>query len=225
MKKYLIVVAGGKGMRMNQAVPKQFMLMAGRPVLFHTLEAFYKTDPSMTILLVLPEDQKTYWKELCDSFRFSVSHEIVSGGETRFHSVKNGLEKVPEGVLVAVHDGVRPLVSRELIELAYTTADEKKAAYPVIPVTDSIRKYTDSSVSMPVDRSQYCLVQTPQVFHSDILKEAYEQKYREEFTDDVSVVESTGSCIPVMIEGHKDNIKITSPPDLIFAEALMQCRI
>ena len=224
MKKYLIIVAGGKGARMNQAVPKQFMLLGGRPVLFHTLEAFYEADPSSMIILVLPEDQKTYWKELCDSFQFSIPHEIVSGGQTRFHSVKNGLEKVPPDVLVAVHDGVRPLISKELIESAYAAAEKDKAAYPVIPLTDSIRKCTGLSTSVSEDRSLYRLVQTPQVFHSNILKEAYKQEYREAFTDDISVVEFAGSCTPVMIEGRKDNIKITTSSDLVVAEALIQCR-
>lgn len=224
MKKYVIVVAGGKGLRMGHALPKQFMLLAERPVLFHTLEAFYTSDSSIEIVLVLPKDQKAYWEELCSSFLFSVPHRIVFGGETRFHSVKNGLEVVPENALVAVHDGVRPMVSSQLIELSFETAQKEKAAYPVIPVTDSLRKYTDTNTSILVDRSQYCLVQTPQVFLSSLLKEAYKQEYNDAFTDDVSVVEAAGNCVPVMIEGDKNNLKITTASDLVFAEALIKCR-
>ena len=224
MKRYVVIVAGGKGLRMGKPVPKQFMLLAERPVLFYTLESFYFFDSSVNIILVLPKDQVAYWKGLCDSFYFSIPHEVVIGGETRFHSVKNGLEIVPDGAVVAVHDGVRPLVSREIISLTFDTAEKQNAVYPVIPVTDSLRKYIDSSLTIPVDRSEYCLVQTPQVFLSSVLKKAYEQEYRNNFTDDVSVVESSGECKAVMVEGSKDNIKITTSLDLIVAEALLKCR-
>jgi 2-C-methyl-D-erythritol 4-phosphate cytidylyltransferase len=225
MKKYLIVVAGGKGLRMGQLIPKQFMLLCGRPILFHTLEAFHNYDPSIEIIIVLPEDQKTYWSELCDSYSFFISHQIATGGETRFDSVKNGLEKIPEGVLIAVHDGVRPLITRDVIERVFAEAEEKKAAYPVIPVTDSLRRYIENGDSMSVDRSKYCLVQTPQIFHSSLLKEAYNQNYQETFTDDISVVEAMDGCVPVMVEGSKKNLKITTSFDLVLAESLIKCKI
>ena len=225
MKKSVIIVAGGKGLRMGAAIPKQFMLLAGRPVLFHTLEAFYAFDPDLEIVLVLPEDQQAYWKELCASFRFSIAHKVVTGGETRFHSVKNGLDSISGEALIAVHDGVRPLVSNRIIRMAYVMAEQCAAAYPVIPVTDSLREYAGLNESIPVDRSRYCLVQTPQIFRSDVLRKAYEQEYRNSFTDDVSVVEASGMAVPVMVEGDKENLKITTSSDLIIAEALMECRI
>ena len=225
MKKYLIVVAGGKGIRMGQLIPKQFMLLCGRPVLFHTLEAFYNYDSAIEIILVLPEEQRAYWKEVCDSYSFPIPHQVVAGGGTRFHSVKNGLENVPKGSLVAIHDGVRPLVPLDVIERTFVKAEKEKAAYPVIPVTDSLRKYATNSGSIFVDRSQYCLVQTPQVFHSSLLKESYNQSYQEAFTDDVSVVEAMGRCIPVMVEGSKENLKITTSSDLILVESLIKCKI
>ena len=225
MKKSVIIVAGGKGLRMGAAIPKQFMLLAGRPVLFHTLEAFYAFDPDLEIVLVLPEDQQAYWKELCASFRFSIAHKVVMGGETRFHSVKNGLDSISGEALIAVHDGVRPLVSNRIIRIAYVMAEQYAAAYPVVPVTDSLREYAGLNESIPVDRLRYCLVQTPQIFRSDVLRKAYEQEYRNSFTDDVSVVEAAGMAVPVMVEGDKENLKITTSSDLIIAEALMECRI
>jgi 2-C-methyl-D-erythritol 4-phosphate cytidylyltransferase len=235
--KYIIIVAGGKGLRMGADMPKQFLLLGGRPVLMHTMEAFYNYDPAMHILLVLPDGQKVYWENLCTDYDFAVPHQVISGGETRFHSVRNALlwleKHLPSGeqnkmddVLVGVHDGVRPLVSKHLIARSYEQALAEKAAYPVVTLTDSLRKLTDSSEkSVPVDRSKYCLVQTPQVFRADILLAAYGQAYKEEFTDDVSVVEAAGICHPVMIDGSRENIKITTPVDFIIAQALIKCKI
>lgn len=235
--KYVIIVAGGKGLRMGGDIPKQFMLLEGCPVLMHTIQAFYNFDSTIRIILVLPHEQREYWENLCAGYNFPVSHQIVSGGETRFHSVKNGLAAIETlhrslftvhktGALIGVHDGVRPLVSRELIRSVYARADEGEAAFPVIPVTDSMRKLSDDlKTTVPVDRSKYFLVQTPQVFKAGILTEAYRQAYLPEFTDDVSVVEASGICRPVTIEGSCENIKITTPVDLIIAQALMQCRI
>jgi 2-C-methyl-D-erythritol 4-phosphate cytidylyltransferase len=226
MKKCVIVVAGGKGVRMGGDLPKQFMPVCGKPVLMHTIQAFYDYDTQIRIILVLPEDQIAYWEQLCETQAFAIPHQLVKGGETRFHSVKNGLMEVGENTLVGVHDGVRPLVSREIIAEAYRIAESEKAAFPAIPVTDSVRERgNDLGESHAVDRSQYFLVQTPQVFLSDILLDAYSQDYRESFTDDVSVVESAGICRPVMFEGNRENIKITSPVDLIIAKHLMKCRI
>lgn len=225
MEKYAIIVAGGKGVRMGWDLPKQFMLLNGRPVLTHTIEAFYEYDPSVRIILVLPGEHTEHWSQLCTDFRFTTPHQVVVGGDTRFWSVRKGLEKVERGAVVAVHDGVRPLVGKELIARAYETAIAYKGAYPVIPPTDSVRELDGAEESHSVNRSNYRLVQTPQVFWSDVLIDAYRQEYRETFTDDVSVVEAAQSVRPVMIEGNPENIKITSPVDVIVAEALMKCRI
>lgn len=226
MKKQVIIVAGGKGLRMGSDLPKQFMLIAGRPVLIHTLEAFYNYDQTIRIILVLSEDQQVYWSQVCKIYNVEIPHEVVVGGETRFHSVKNGLKFVPRDVLVAVHDGVRALVPEEIIANAFDTAETSGGAFPVVPVTDSLRKYTDPAAeSVAVNRADYCTVQTPQVFLSDILSDAYNQKYDEKFTDDVSVVETFGNCFPKMIPGSKENIKITTPVDLIIADSILKCRI
>jgi 2-C-methyl-D-erythritol 4-phosphate cytidylyltransferase len=226
MEKCVIVVAGGKGLRMGGDLAKQFMPLCGKPVLMHTIQAFYDYDTHIRIILVLPENQIVYWRQICETQLFSIPHQIVKGGETRFHSVKNGLMGLDENTLVGIHDGVRPLVSPEMITEAYRIAENQKAAFPVIPVTDSIRKKdNDLGESHTVDRSKYFLVQTPQVFLSDILLNAYSQDYQESFTDDVSVVEAAGICRPVMFEGSKENIKITTPIDLIIATHLMKCKI
>ncbi|GHU62974.1 2-C-methyl-D-erythritol 4-phosphate cytidylyltransferase [Bacteroidia bacterium] len=226
MKKCVIVVAGGKGLRMGGDLPKQFMPVCGKPVLMHTIQAFYDYDTQIRIILVLPENQIAYWRQLCETQPFSIPHQLVKGGETRFHSVKNGLMEVGENTLVGIHDGVRPLVSQEIIAKAYQIAKNEKAAFPAISVTDSIRERDNEwGESHAVDRSKYFLVQTPQVFLSDILSDAYSQDYQESFTDDVSVVEATRVCRPVMFEGSKENIKITTPIDLIIAKHLMKCRI
>lgn len=225
MEKYVIIVAGGKGLRMGADLPKQFLPLAGRPVLLHTLAAFQAYDPAVKIILVLPESHQAYWRALCEEQAVSIPHILATGGETRFHSVKNGLAFVPKDALVAVHDGVRPLVPAAVIAESFAKAETDKGAYPVIPVTDSLRKYVHpATMSKPVDRSKYCLVQTPQTFLSNVLKYAYTQDYREAFTDDVSVVESAGNAIPVMIEGSRENIKITTAVDLIIAEAILQCK-
>ena len=222
-KKYAIIVAGGKGMRMGTDIPKQFLPINGKPILMHTIEAFYKYDPGIQLLLVLPSDQKTYWRHLCKQYDFTIKHKMVEGGETRFHSVQNGLSEVKEESLIAVHDGVRPLVTVDLIARLFDAAKTKRAAYPVIPVVDTLRRIVASS-SKIMDRSRFCLVQTPQVFTSKLLIHAYQSDYSEKFTDDATVVEYRRLCKPVMVEGSKENIKITTPIDLIIAEAILQKR-
>ena len=224
-KKYIIIVAGGKGIRTGWDLPKQFLLLDGKPVLMHTIQAFYNYDISINIILVLPEDYNEYWSKLCSDFKFNIPHQIVSGGNTRFLSVRRGLEKVERGALVGVHDGVRPLIKKELIAKIYETAALKKAAYPVVSLIDSIRELDSEQESHAVDRTKYRLVQTPQVFWSDILIDAYNQEYRDDFTDDVSVVEAAQTIHPVMVEGNHENIKITAAIDLMIAETLMKCRI
>jgi len=223
MKKYVIIVAGGKGLRMGGEIPKQFLLLNKMPVLMHTIEAFYQYDPKINIILVLPENQKSYWQELCEIHPFKISHTLVSGGETRFHSVKNGLQWVEKDSIVAIHDGVRPLVSNAVITRTFNQVESGKAVCPVIPLVDSIRKKTETGTKS-VNRGNYCLVQTPQVFLSNLLIDAYTQDFSDKFTDDISVIEAFGSCEPVMVEGNSENIKITTPIDLATAEAILKCR-
>ena len=191
MKKYIIIVAGGKGLRMGTDLPKQFMLLAGRPVLMHTLDNFHTCLPDACIILVLPLAHQEYWRGLCRDFSFDVPHIIADGGETRFHSVRNGLAMVDYDVdsLVAVHDGVRPFVS-----------------------------VNGNSVTVP--RNSYKLVQTPQVFPVSMLKKAYEQAFIPDFTDDASVVESMGFQV-TLAEGNRENIKLTTPFDIMIAEKLV----
>ena len=217
MKKHVIIVAGGKGMRMGSDIPKQFLPIGGYPVLMHTLEAFYTYNPSIHLILVLPISQQSYWRELCIKYHFSLHHHIADGGETRFHSVKNGLALVDEG-LVGVHDGVRPFVSQEVIVRCFDNAREKKAVIPVIGVVETVRHLT-SYGSETVPREDYKLVQTPQVFDVLLLKRAYEQTYVDGFTDDACVVEAMGEQV-FLVDGNRENIKITTPFDLKLAELL-----
>ena len=218
MKKYIIIVAGGKGLRMGGDIPKQFLPVGGKPVLMRTLEAFHAYDASMQLILVLPVSQQAYWKQLCAEYQFDLAHEIADGGETRFHSVKNGLSLVKEDGLVGVHDGVRPFVSQEVIARCYEEAVSLKAVIPVIGVVETVRHLTGEG-SETVPRDQYKLVQTPQVFEVALLRRAYEQVYTELFTDDASVVEALGEKV-YLVEGNRENIKLTTPFDLKLAEWL-----
>lgn len=220
MKTFALILAGGKGLRMGTDLPKQFLLLAGKPVLMHTLEAFYKSDPQIEIILVLPAEHQTYWSELCTKFTFTVKHQVVSGGAVRFDSVRNGLKLIKEEGLIAVHDGVRPLVSSELIRKCFEAAMEKGAVIPVFELTESIRRIKGSR-SYAEDRNLFRSVQTPQTFRSEILQKAYEQPFREVFTDDASVVEAAGYEI-TLVDGARENIKITNPQDLLLAEQLLQ---
>lgn len=218
MTKYAIIVAGGKGTRMKSGVPKQFLLLNGKPVLFHTLECFYHFDPLLKIILVLPRKHFSYWKKLCARYKFSLPHAMVAGGSERFFSVKNGLGLVKEKGIVAVHDGVRPLANKVTLKKCFDAAAKKGNAIPVIPITESLRQKKKKG-SVRVNRQEFFIVQTPQCFDSEILKKAYRQKYSAEFTDDASVVEKSGIKI-VLTEGNPENIKITSPADLKIAELL-----
>lgn len=218
MKKHIIIVAGGKGLRMGGDIPKQFLPVGGKPVLMRTLEAFHAYDASMHLILVLPVSQQAYWKQLCAEYKFDLAHEIADGGETRFHSVKNGLSLVKEDGLVGVHDGVRPFVSQEVIARCYEEAASLKAVIPVIGVVETVRHLTGEG-SETVPRDQYKLVQTPQVFEVALLRRAYEQVYTELFTDDASVVEALGEKV-YLVEGNRENIKLTTPFDLKLAEWL-----
>ena len=210
MKKHIIIVAGGKGLRMGGDIPKQFLPVCGKPVLMRTLEAFHVYDASIHLILVLPVSQQAYWKQLCEEYQFNLAHEIADGGETRFHSVKNGLALIKEDGLVGVHDGVRPFVSQEVIARCYDEALSLKAVIPVIGVVETVRHLTEGG-SETVPRDQYKLVQTPQVFDVALLRRAYEQTYTDMFTDDASVVEALGENV-YLVEGNRENIKLTTQP-------------
>ncbi|NDV77549.1 2-C-methyl-D-erythritol 4-phosphate cytidylyltransferase [Dysgonomonas sp. 511] len=214
----VIIVAGGKGLRMGSDIPKQFLPICGKPVLMHTIEAFYHFDNDINIVLVLPQSHQDYWMELCKEYNFSLPHRIATGGETRFHSVKNGLEMI-EGGLVAVQDGVRPFASVEMIRRCFESAKLYNAVIPVINSVDSLREVLSEDRSKIIDRSKIRMVQTPQVFSVDILKKAYQAEYKNTFTDDASVVENIGVNIH-LVEGEVTNIKITTPLDLKLGELI-----
>ena len=218
---YIIIVAGGKGLRMGSDIPKQFLPIGGKPVLMRTLERFREYSEDIQIILVLPEAQQDYWHQLCQEYHFDVEYTLANGGQTRFHSVQNGLAKVPDDAIgvVGVHDGVRPFPSIEVIRNCYTTAREKKAVIPVIPVVETVR-HLEGDQSKTVPRDAYRLVQTPQTFDIQLLKAANRQPYNDGFTDDASVVEAFGYNI-TLVEGNRENIKITTPYDLKIAEVLI----
>jgi 2-C-methyl-D-erythritol 4-phosphate cytidylyltransferase len=220
MKKIFIIVAGGSGSRMETEIPKQFLELCGKPVLMHTIQVFHNFDPDSKIILVLPEDQRQFWKGLCLKYSFPLIHQVVSGGKTRFHSVKNGLSQIEGEGIVFIHDGVRPLVSKQTLDRCLETAQECGNAIPVLPVTESLRKL-EGDQNISVDRSQYFGVQTPQTFRSEQILEAFKQDFDLAFTDDASVAEKAGFSIH-MVEGNRENIKITTPIDLIVAKAFFK---
>ncbi|MDL2241552.1 2-C-methyl-D-erythritol 4-phosphate cytidylyltransferase [Bacteroidales bacterium OttesenSCG-928-L03] len=225
MKKLAIIVAGGIGSRFGDDIPKQFHLLKGKPVLAYSIAAFYNYDPTIEILVVLPREHFTYWEKLKMEYRINIPHKLVAGGPSRFHSVKGALDHVPSDAVVAIHDGVRPLVPVTVIENVYQQALEHKAAYPVVPVVDTLRMMNRSKMkSKIVNREDFMLVQTPQAFRSSILLKAYEQDYSKDFTDDVSVVENDRLVPAVMVEGSPENIKITRPFDLALAETILKCK-
>ena len=221
MKEVAIIVAGGKGLRMGGELPKQFLPIGGRPVLMRTLEAFAAYNPQVQLVVVLPQSQQAYWRELCVRYDFRLPHTVVDGGETRFHSVRNGLLQVEAPALVAVHDGVRPFVSSEVIARCYRLAAEHQAVVPVVGVVETLRRLEPEGQSVTVPRDGYRLVQTPQVFNADLLLRAYSQPYVESFTEDASVVEAYGHAV-CLTEGNRENIKLTTPFDLKVAAALLE---
>ena len=219
MQKYAIIVAGGSGTRMKSELPKQFIKLAGKPILMHTLEAFHFDN--IQIILVLPESQIPYWKELVDEHQFKIPHNIIAGGEQRFHSVKNGLSSIKaDDGLVAIHDGVRPLIKRQIISESFEQAKRTGNAIASIQLKDSIRSITPHA-NQQEDRTNFRLIQTPQTFKIQLIKRAFEQEYTPSFTDDASVLEQAGHSIN-LIEGDYKNIKITSPEDLLVAETLLK---
>ena len=219
MDKYAVIVAGGKGLRMGNAVPKQFLPLAGKPILYYTIKAFADAYEDMKIVLVLPQDQLSYAQMVLQAFPDRIDLEIVTGGETRFHSVQNGLKAVSKDAVVFVHDGVRPMVSPELVRACYEQAVEKGSAIPAVAVSDSMRM-VDGETSRAVNREQMRSIQTPQTFRADILLPAFEQEYNDGFTDEATVVEAFGKPV-YLITGEKSNIKLTTPEDMMVAEAML----
>ena len=220
MQKFVVVVAGGKGLRMGSEIPKQFMVLNHLPILMHTLSNFYQWDNEVNLILVLPENQSVYWNNLCAKFNFTVPHKITNGGVTRFHSVLNGLQLVPKDSLVAIHDAVRPFVSKETIQKCFDEAKVKGNAIPFTLIPDSLR-WVENGESKILNRDKVVKILTPQVFQSNILHLAFQQPYQDFFTDDASVIENIGQKIN-LVEGNPENIKITTPNDLIVAEAYLK---
>jgi 2-C-methyl-D-erythritol 4-phosphate cytidylyltransferase len=216
----IIIVAGGSGTRRGGPQPKQFLPLAGKAILQRTLERFHSVDPTFKYIVVLPDEFKDYWVNHCKMKGYNLPHEIVEGGEERFYSVRNAVEKLPNQGVALVHDAVRPLVSKETVKKVLAMAQTDGAAVPVIPVSDSVRMVNDVA-NYPVDRNKLFLVQTPQGFRNQILKEAYRQSFMPEFTDDATVVEKTGQLIH-LVEGNRENIKITQPADIKLAEFFLE---
>lgn len=218
LKKFALIVAGGKGLRMGSQIPKQFLELGKKPVLMRSIEAFTSFDPSIEIILVLPEDQIQYWNELCKKYSFNTEVTLVNGGENRIESVRNGLSKIKGEGIVFIHDGVRPLVSQQTIQNCNEGALKNGSAIPVIKLTDSIRQLTDGK-NVSVDREKYRLIQTPQTFEVKLIKEAFVHAKGSHFTDDASIFEAAGQTV-TLVEGNIENIKITRSIDLKIANML-----
>lgn len=227
LSKYVIIVSGGVGSRMENSLPKQFHQLRGLPILMHTISAFHKDDKSIKIILVINEKHHEQWVDLCNKFAFNIPYQLVSGGETRFHSVKNALEFLfkqetsLDNILIGIHDGVRPLISQNVIKSAYKNAEINGSAIPAIQSRDSIRILNKNGTNEAIDRDSVLIIQTPQVFRANLLKESYKQKFEESFTDDASVIEKSGYPINI-IDGDIRNIKITYPSDIDIAAIWMR---
>ena len=217
---FAIIVAGGKGTRMQSDIPKQFLELKGIPVLMHTINVFYNYSSDITIILVLPKAEFDYWNTLCHDYQFEVPVILQEGGETRFHSVRNGLEKINENGLVAIHDAVRPLVDERIIHESFRLAETSGSAIASVNLIESLREVEENS-SCSVDRTKYKMIQTPQTFKVADIKNAYKQQYEISFTDDASVAEKFGIKI-LLFNGDHRNIKITTKEDLILAESLFK---
>lgn len=221
MKEYAIIVAGGSGSRMKTALPKQFLELAGKPILVHTLEKFHRFNPQMELILVLPDEYIQFWEDLRRTLGITIPHQITEGGKERFFSVKNALNTIKDETgIVGIHDAVRPLVSLKTLESAYHTARERSTAVPVIAIHDSIREVDEHGNNHLINRQSLRIIQTPQCFELATLRKAYQQNYHPSFTDDASVVEASGVKIH-LVEGNRANIKITTPEDLRMAESLL----
>ncbi len=219
-KKAVIITAGGKGSRMNSDTPKQFLTVKGIPILIHSVLPFIEYDKDILLVIVLPENLIDKWEELCVKHRFEYPHKVVAGGPTRFHSVKNGLKYIPDNHIVAIHDGARPLVNNKTISKVFEFAERFGNAIPYTDVNESVR-IVEGAISKPIDRKKIKLIQTPQAFLSDIIKDAYNQNYNERFTDDASVLESKKKDRTFLVEGNHENIKITKQSDLLIAKAFL----
>jgi len=217
---FAVIVAGGSGARMGSEIPKQFLDLEGKPIILRTVEAFLNLSFPVEVILVLPSAYREMWIDICTGRNLNLQHHLVSGGITRFHSVKNAMKYITHGALVAVHDGVRPFISGEMIESLYHLADQTGAVIPVVRPVDSMRRVSEEGIGTYVKREEYVMIQTPQVFHSDILLKAYEQAYSPIFTDDASVVEGTGTPL-TLAEGSPLNIKITRQEDMLMARAIL----
>jgi len=222
--KYIIIVAGGKGNRFKSEIPKQFIELQNLPILMHTIRAFYQYDKNIEIIVVLPEEQIEYWKNTCQKYNFFTEYQLVKGGESRFHSVKNGLACVKTGGLVGIHDGVRPLIDNETIKRCFEMAEKEGNSIPVVDLVDSMRQINPDGTSLMVDRSKYRLIQTPQVFKTELILKAFDQEYQSSFTDDASVFETIFPRSIKLVYGNRQNIKITTPEDLVYAEAILKSR-
>lgn len=221
MKKAAILVAGGKGSRMGGPVSKQYLQIGGKPVLMHTMEKFHDADPSIFLILVLPKLDFPLWEKLCEAYQFSLPHQVISGGNSRFQSVKNGLNAIPfETGLVAIHDGVRPFVKKEVILESFAVAENSGSAIAVVDLKDSIRKVGVDGQSTFQERQYFRLVQTPQTFQISKIKKAFQIEDSPQFTDDATVYESQGWSVS-LISGNPENIKITTPEDLDYADFLL----
>ena len=221
MQRYIIIVAGGQGLRINAQLPKQFLPIGGRPILMRTIERFYDFDATMPIIIVLPQKHIDTWKTLCHKYGFDIKHDIVAGGEERFFSVRNALSKIPDGVVVGIHDGVRPFANNNTIAKAFAQAEMDGCAIPALPVKESVR-IADGNTSTTLDRNNIMIVQTPQCFRSEIIKTAYNTPYKPLFTDDATVVETVLKKHICITPGNAENIKITTPLDLELAEFLLE---
>ena len=220
---YVIIVAGGKGLRMGSDTPKQFLPIGGKPVLMRTIERFYQYSNELSVIVVLPREQQAQWRTLCERHHFDLAHTIADGGSTRYESCQNGLAVIPDAAdgVVGFHDGVRPFVSVEVIKRCFETARAEKAVIRTLPVTDTLRHINAQGDGRNVLRSEYRIVQTPQVFDIALAKRAFGQPDRKSFTDDASVIEALGHSVS-MVDGNRENIKITTPCDLVLAEAMIQ---
>ena len=215
----IIITAGGIGKRMGSEIPKQFIEICGKPILLHTLELFYYFDSSMELFITLPEDWKSYWNEIFEKNNCTIPHQIISGGEERYHSIQNALQFC-SGKYISVHDGVRPLVSASTLKKCFEALENHGAVVPVLNVKESIRKIENGS-SHAVNRNEFKLIHTPQCFHASVLKDAYLQTFHEGITDDASLVEANGVLVH-LVESNEENIKITTPNDLKIAELFIQ---
>ncbi|MBB6461347.1 2-C-methyl-D-erythritol 4-phosphate cytidylyltransferase [Flammeovirga kamogawensis] len=220
MKKYSIIVAGGKGTRMQSSTPKQFLIVNGLPILMHTINKFFNAESDNHIILALPKDQIGTWKALIKEYNFSTPHQVITGGDTRFQSVDNAIQYIPnQECLIAIHDGVRPLVATSVIQRSFKEALEHGSAIPTVAVKESIREVTPMG-NKAMNRDEFVLVQTPQTFRSDVLFPAFENAYNSSFTDDASVAEFAGFKMH-LFEGNNENIKITTPEDLKIGATLL----